>query len=49
MSEYRDEAIKKLQREDAEMKQLHSLPDETRDGVPFELLANCFGLEAMEV
>ena len=38
-------SICQLQREDAEMKQLHSLPDETRDGEPFELLANCFGPE----
>ena len=37
-----------LQREDAEMKQLHSLPDETRDGEPFELLANCFGPEDID-
>ena len=30
------------------MKQLHSLPDETRDGEPFELLANCFGPEDID-
>ena len=41
-------SICQLQREDAEMKQLHSLPDETRDGVPFELLANCFGPEDID-
>ena len=41
-------SICQLQREDAEMKQLHSLPDETRDGEPFELLANCFGQEDIE-
>ena len=40
--------ICELQREDAEMKQLHSLPDETRDGEPFELLANCFGPEDID-
>ena len=41
-------SICQLQREDAEMKQLHSLPDETRDGEPFELLANCFGPEDID-
>ena len=41
-------SICQLQREDAEMKQLHSLPDESRDGEPFELLANCFGPEDID-
>lgn len=41
-------SICQLQREDAKMKQLHSLPDETRDGEPFELLANCFGPEDID-
>ena len=41
-------SICQLQREDAEMKQLHSLPDETRDSEPFELLANCFGPEDID-
>ena len=32
-------------RENEEMGQLHALPSRTKDGQPFELLANCFGPE----
>ena len=40
--------ICELQRENAEMNQLRSLPSYTRDGAPFELLANCFGPEDID-
>ena len=40
--------ICELQRENEEMAQLRALPDRTRDGAPFELLANCFGPEDID-
>ena len=40
--------ICELQRENEEMNQLRALPDRTRDGAPFELLANCFGPEDID-
>ena len=40
--------ICELQRENEEMNQLRSLPNYTRDGTPFELLANCFGPEDID-
>ena len=40
--------ICELQRENKEMGQLHALPNRTKDGQPFELLANCFGQEDIE-
>ena len=40
--------ICELQRENEEMGQLHALPNRTKDGQPFELLANCFGPEDID-
>ena len=40
--------ICELQRENAELGQLHALPNRTKDGQPFELLANCFGPEDID-
>ena len=40
--------ICELQRENEEMGQLHALPSRTKDGQPFELLANCFGPEDID-
>ena len=40
--------ICELQRENEEMRQLHALPNRTKDGQPFELLANCFGPEDID-
>ncbi len=40
--------ICELQRENEEMGQLHALPNRTKDGKPFELLANCFGPEDID-
>ena len=40
--------ICELQRENTEMNQLCALPGRTRDGQPFELLANCFGPEDID-
>ena len=40
--------ICELQRENKEMGQLHALPNRTKDGHPFELLANCFGPEDID-
>lgn len=40
--------ICELQRENEEMRQLCSLANRTRDGAPFELLANCFGPEDID-
>ena len=40
--------ICELQRENEEMAQLRALPNRTRDGAPFELLANCFGPEDID-
>ena len=40
--------ICELQRENEEMGQLHALPSRTKDGKPFELLANCFGPEDID-
>ena len=40
--------ICELQRENEEMNQLRSLPNYTRDGAAFELLANCFGPEDID-
>ena len=37
-----------LQRENEEMGQLSALPNVTKDGQPFELLANCFGPEDID-
>ena len=37
-----------LQRDNEEMRQLRSLPDCTKDGREFELLANCFGPEDID-
>ena len=40
--------ICELQRENAEMQRLSALPNRTKDGQPFELLANCFGPEDID-
>lgn len=40
--------ICELQRENEEMRQLCALANRTRDGAPFELLANCFGPEDID-
>ena len=40
--------ICELQRENKEMGQLYALPNRTKDGHPFELLANCFGPEDID-
>ena len=40
--------ICELQRENEELGQLHALPNRTKDGQPFELLANCFGPEDID-
>ena len=40
--------ICELQRENEEMNHLRALPDYTRDGAAFELLANCFGPEDID-
>ena len=40
--------ICELQRENEEMGQLHALPNRTKNGQPFELLANCFGPEDID-
>ena len=40
--------ICELQRENEEMGQLHARPSRTKDGQPFELLANCFGPEDID-
>ena len=40
--------ICELQRENKEMGQLYALPNRTKDGQPFELLANCFGPEDID-
>ena len=41
-------SICELQRENEALNQLCGLPDVTRDGEPFELLANCFGPEDID-
>ena len=40
--------ICELQRENAEMQRLSALPNRTKNGQPFELLANCFGPEDID-
>ena len=40
--------ICELQRENAEMQRLSALPNCTKNGQPFELLANCFGPEDID-
>ena len=40
--------ICELQRESEELSHLHALPNCTKDGQPFELLANCFGPEDID-
>ena len=40
--------ICELQRENAEMSILRAMPNRTRDGAAFELLANCFGPEDID-
>ena len=40
--------ICELQRANEEMRALSSLPNRTKDGQPFELLANCFGPEDID-
>ena len=40
--------ICELQRENEELSALRALPNRTRDGAAFELLANCFGPEDID-